>query len=340
MLPPWRRANLPKGLKPFLGLLAFSFLLVQTLFGALFAGVPALLFQRHWWPAFSRYLAGKFSPNESAIVLFLFGGIGLVFFAFGAAMFLSGARSLLRLFTGGIDDFLDLQQASHRATMARLRARPRSTPAAKSTPSSSLFVTHSSNGVFRVSTRSFYRMATVIAFGFTTFWNGVIGFGLVDLARGGSLGLLLSLFLVPFVLVGLGLFALIIYLFLASLHPSMELRLEKEEFQRGETLVLNWSFEHNPSHLRHFDVSLQVLETLIEGSGDDETRYSHQLCEVTIAAQVPLRFQKEGTIRATLPVQPEPSSASSQREVSWILYLHATATRAPDLRFWLPLTVR
>ena len=340
MFPPWRRPDLPQGIKLFLALLAFSFLLVQTVFGALFAGVPLFLFAKYWWPAFRRYLVGDFSPNESAFVLFLFGGIGLLFFAIGTMTFLSGARSLVRFFGSGIDGLADRQRADRLGAIARMRARPTTNTRGGTSPTS-LLVSRSPDGVFRLSTRPTYRLLTGIAFGFAAFWNLVVGLALADLARGGSISILFGIFLVPFVLVGIGLLALTVYLFLASLLPPIQFRLEKEEFRRGDTVAVHWNVERRPTRLKHFDALLQVVETLIEGSGEDETRHSDSLLETPVAEAVSLQLQTEGTIRVTLPEQAPPSSADAQREVNWFLYFHGqTDAMLPDFRFWLPLAVR
>ncbi|MBI4406123.1 MAG: hypothetical protein HY537_18335 [Deltaproteobacteria bacterium] len=341
MLLPWQKGDLPDGVKVFLWALALVLFFVQSTFGLLFASVPAYLFQQHWWPAFYRYLNGKFSPSESAFILFLFGAIGLIFFALGLALFFIGARSVLRHLTQGMDDFLVNLGANEMGTIERLRKRPRSKGLRQASPSQSLFAARQPDGTFQVSTRASYRMVAGIIFFFTVLWNGFIGFGFIDLLDGSTLGMLFSLFLIPFLLVGLGLIVLTVCLFLASLYPSLKLKLEKDQFRRGDILALHWSFEHKPVQLRTLEVSLQVVETFIEGSGEDQSRHTQPLHQAIMAAHLPLKFQKDGIVHVTLPTHLEPSSSDAEREVSWILYVRARASRLlPDLRFWLPIVVR
>ena len=216
------------GLRKAFGL---AFLLPQIVFGAIFAGVPLWAFAVHWWPAFERYNRGGFRPDESAVVLFGALAFGGFFFLIGAVMFVAGLRELARLFAGNVEDFGGIAPTQQEIAESRNRVMgfPRVTgrlrnaaDAAKSTAQVSRLMepVRQPDGFYELRSRPMHLTLGIALLVFAVFWNGVISFGISDMVGWSTIGLIFAVFMLPFVLVGVGLAGGALYFLSALLHPD------------------------------------------------------------------------------------------------------------------------
>ena len=76
------------------------------------------------------------------------------------------------------------------------------------------------------------------------FWNGIVWLffsDVIDSFQRGSPSWFLTIFLIPFVLVGIGLVVGVLYTFLTLFNPGTTLVLEPGELVLGEEATLRWS---------------------------------------------------------------------------------------------------
>jgi len=326
--------------------------IAQIAFGAIFFSVPAYAFLEFWWPAFERWSRGEFSERESALVLFGFGAFGSLFLLFGLFAMASGIRDVIRILRGDLADEerkakLEKQLISQKLKGDWLIKKQKDDPSTRPLPRIQNALARAfvkKDGVYTFSAKSLYRTGAFAVGGFAAFWNLVIILGSSDsigrLGRWHAFDIFHMVFILPFVVVGLGLAGFAVYLFLASRHPALRVHIQQMEFQRGDRLEFRWDFEYSPTRLERLDIVLEIQETFIEGSGEDASKHSSVLKLVPIASNIPLRVQSSGAVSVDLPSEVEPSARSASREVEWVVKMHALGKRAPDLHFWVPLEVR
>jgi hypothetical protein len=180
------------------------------------------------------------------------------------------------------------------------------------------------------------------------FWNGIISFGvrdalgglvgdsLVERAFGGGLGL----FMIPFVLVGIGLAIGALYSFAALFGPRYEIQLGEAELAPGKSTSILWRRAGGRGQPRDFTLLLVGREeaTWSQGSSNSTARsvfHERVLFETT----VPLAME-QGRVELRIPDDGVPSFHGRHNKLCWLLCLRASVPRLPDLRDEREITVR
>ncbi len=180
------------------------------------------------------------------------------------------------------------------------------------------------------------------------FWNGIISFGVRD-ALGGlggdslvgrAFGGGLSLFMIPFVLVGIGLVLGALYCFAAMFGPRYEIQLGEAELAPGKSTSIQWRRVGGRGQPRDFAVLLVGREeaTWTNGSNNSTARsvfHERVLFETT----VPLAME-QGRVELRIPEDGVPSFRGRHNKLCWLLCLRADLPRLPDLRDEREITVR
>jgi hypothetical protein len=330
-------------------LVRLAFLIPELVMGAIFAGLPAYAFAEYWWPAFETYRRGEFTPEQSPAVLFGFLAFGGLFFAIGVFMLGSGLRSLVRLVAGEEKEWRAATDPTPRE-IAEARGRVLGFPrlsrrlahAAEAVKNGDglrriLAPLATADGSHEVRSRPLHLTLGLTLLGFAAFWNGVILLAASDLVRWGIVGMIFGLFLVPFVLVGLGLAGGAAYFLAALLHPELTVRIKADAERRS--LSGAWSFSRTPSRLRAMRISLSVTEKLIEGEGEGATTRSVPVLEQTLVEGASLRASDGGEFHFRWPEGLELPRQEPERRVEWVVRFRATSVGTPDFRFWVPVVV-
>jgi len=172
------------------------------------------------------------------------------------------------------------------------------------------------------------------AVGVAVFWNGIVAVFLWDVVGGflaGTPDWFLTLFLTPFVLVGLGLLAGVGYCVAALANPRCRLQLDSPVLHPGALVAVSWDFRgsvHRLSRLRIF------LEGREEATYTRGTRTS---TDRSVFARIPLvdltswMDMVRGTGEARVPEQTMPSFAANHNKVVWCLKVHGEIARWPDV---------
>jgi hypothetical protein len=179
---------------------------------------------------------------------------------------------------------------------------------------------------------------------FSLFWNGIISVavvGVIQMWRSGGRGekWFFTPFLVPFVLIGIGLAWFTIHSFWALFSPRVRLRLAQGAVGLGESVELSWEFAGRIDKVRDLHLQLEGRQEWDEGSGKGRrTRkdvfYTAELAHFTSANDV-----RAGSVLCTIPSDHAPSDSEGSQRVVWTIKLKAAIEFGADLNDEYPIHV-
>jgi Protein of unknown function (DUF3592) len=164
------------------------------------------------------------------------------------------------------------------------------------------------------------------------FWNGIVGVFLVQGLTGGTeIDGCLMLFLVPFVLIGLGLLAGVPYQLLAAFNPRPQLTLSQPTIPLGGSAELGWSFRGATSRLARLTLELRGHEEASYRQGTS-TRTDKQVFALLPLIDTQDRLTiTQGQVRVQVPADTMHSFEAAHNKVIWTLHLRGEIARWPDL---------
>lgn len=167
------------------------------------------------------------------------------------------------------------------------------------------------------------------------FWNGIVSVFVVNLVnewRSGHWPIFTSLFLTPFVLVGLGLVGAVGYCLLACFNPRPRLELVGPALEVGGSTRLHWRLGSRSTQITVLSVTLEGREEATYTQGTDtktDTAVFHQAAVLTV--RTPWEVA-EGEAIVTIPGDTMHSFAAEHNKVRWILVVHGEIPRWPDVK--------
>jgi hypothetical protein len=163
------------------------------------------------------------------------------------------------------------------------------------------------------------RFAPVIAVGlFALIWNFVIGiFLVVGITQRSSVSLTMDLFMVPFLLVGVGSIVAVGYMSLSLFNPSVTATLTPGSLLPGESAELHWRFDGQYDRITHLTVRLRGREEAVYTRGTDTITdknvfYDELLIDTTRSLDV-----FTGKVRLNIPPSAMHSFESRHNRVIW-----------------------
>ncbi|MCW1912534.1 DUF3592 domain-containing protein [Luteolibacter sp. GHJ8] len=169
---------------------------------------------------------------------------------------------------------------------------------------------------------------------FTLFWNGFITFGFFD-----TKGSFFTLFLIPFILVGLGMIALTIYMFIALFGPVYELQMNEAELARGSSHTLRWRRGGGRGQPASFCLLLVGREEATYRNGTNTSTAKLVFHEQVIFETRTPQAMDTGHATILIPADAVPSFAGSHNRIRWFLCLRAEIPRLPDVKAEREITV-
>jgi hypothetical protein len=178
---------------------------------------------------------------------------------------------------------------------------------------------------------------------FAGFWNGIVSIFVwqaVKAWRSGSPEWFLMVFLIPFVLVGLGLIVGIFYTFLAAFNPRPRVVISPAAPQLGTRLRLDWSFSGKTGRIDNLKIVLEGHERATYRRGTDtytdrEVFAALELVETSLEWEIP-----NGSTDVEIPEDTMHSFSSSNNGVVWSIHLHGDIARWPDVDETFELEIR
>jgi hypothetical protein len=174
------------------------------------------------------------------------------------------------------------------------------------------------------------------------FWNGITGVFAWQVIRGwqqGSGDGCATLFLSPFVLVGLLLLVSVPYQILASFNPRPVLTLSRGAVPLGADVRLDWRFRGASGRIRRLGITLEGREEATRRQGksshtDRSTFLKLALVDTELAPEI-----GSGSVTLTIPDSLMHSFASDHNKVVWTLGLKGEIRLWPDVAEEFPLRV-
>lgn len=182
-----------------------------------------------------------------------------------------------------------------------------------------------------------------IVIGIALFWNGIVSVFVVEALKSWrrhqpEWGL--SLFLIPFVVVGMLLIFGVIYQFLCLFNPRARMELAPGSIGLGGNATLNWQILGRAERIGKLRIHLQGREeaTYRQGTStavDKSIFFSRDLVTVDQPAQ-----NRSGTATVALPATGVMHSFSSDHnKIIWSIHIRGKIRRWPDLKEEYPIQV-
>ncbi|HEX4954879.1 MAG TPA: hypothetical protein VF017_15925 [Thermoanaerobaculia bacterium] len=174
------------------------------------------------------------------------------------------------------------------------------------------------------------------------FWNGITGVFVVTCVGGwqsGSGDGCLTIFLIPFVLVGLALLAGVPYQILAMFNPRPVISLNRARVALGQSLEIGWRFRGNPARIRELTIEIEGREeaTYRQGTTTKTDRQVFARLSVIVAAD-PMTIER-GWASVTIPLETMHSFEATRNKVVWTLKVAGRIDSWPDVGEDFPLIV-
>ncbi len=174
------------------------------------------------------------------------------------------------------------------------------------------------------------------------FWNGIVSIFVmeaVDSWRSGHPEIFLTLFMIPFVLIGLGMLGGVGYFYLQGFNAVPQVYLDRAEAALGETLNLRWEFSGDTDKISEFIVTLTGTEEATYRRGTDthtdrEIFYKKELAKVGKYGGI-----RSGTARVPIPANTMHSFSCPNNAVRWRIGIQGVIENWPDISEEFPIVV-
>jgi hypothetical protein len=175
------------------------------------------------------------------------------------------------------------------------------------------------------------------------FWNGIVSVFLYNLIttwqHGGGFRWFLGLFLIPFVLVGLGLIGGIFYQFMALFNPHPRLTMSRGVLSPGDSVDVSWELEGRANVLQRLQISLEGREEATYCRGTDTRTDKEVFAVIQIADTTDPFAMHSGSARLHVPSGAMHSFKSANNKIAWALTVHGEIPRWPDVKDEYPVEV-
>ena len=175
--------------------------------------------------------------------------------------------------------------------------------------------------------------------GVCIFWNGIVSLFLYQVVDEGF-PIFLSLFMIPFVLVGLVLTGAVIYCFLALFNPKIEIALSNGAIPLGGEFDLAWEVIGNATRFQKLKIWVEGEEAATYRQGTD-TRTDTNTFQVIPAAEVTNQSEIQfGTASISIPEDTCHTFKSDHNEIKWTVKVHGDIPYWPDVNSTLEFRVK
>jgi hypothetical protein len=173
-------------------------------------------------------------------------------------------------------------------------------------------------------------------------WNAILSvflYDLLPLSGRGSFHWFLALFLVPFIVLGVGLVALAIHQALQLSNPRPKVTASKSIVALGTDLRLDWSIEGRVNKLTRFSIALEAREEATYSRGTDRITDTQVFATIPLANQITPKIAVAGSAHVTIPADTMHSFDASHNRVVWVVRVRGEVPNWPDSDDEFPLTV-
>jgi hypothetical protein len=174
------------------------------------------------------------------------------------------------------------------------------------------------------------------------FWNGIISvflFQVIPTWQKGEPDWFLTLFLTPFVAIGIGLILHLFYRILACFNAAPILTLAPAELALGQAAQLKWKTLSGEHKLSHFAIYLVGEEEAQYRRGTDTATDTSIFYEQALIDTKDPRKVRRGEAEILLPTDQMPSWKSANNAIKWSLRVRGKISFWPDIKDNYAVTV-
>jgi len=177
---------------------------------------------------------------------------------------------------------------------------------------------------------------------FALFWNGLLSLFLNDLlgsSRRGRFEWFAALFLIPFILVGIGLVVLAIRQALELSNPRPNVTVGKSVVALGDELRVEWSMEGRVEKLTRLRITLEAREEATYTRGTDTVTDTKIFATIPLANQIAPNIADAGSASATIPADTMHTFDAKNNKVVWVVRVRGELPNWPNSDDEFPLNV-
>lgn len=174
------------------------------------------------------------------------------------------------------------------------------------------------------------------------FWNGIVSVFLFQVVKGFQRGhpeWFLTIFLIPFVLIGLTLIGAIGYFALAFFNPRCRLQVDSAVVEPGKTFAISWEFRGSVSRMSQLLIYLEGREESTYRRGTSTTTDREVFARIPIVEVASWMEMGQGTAQCFIPAKVMPSFASTNNKIIWTLKVRGEIARWPDVNDEFPIII-
>ncbi|HVR84288.1 MAG TPA: hypothetical protein VMU54_08255, partial [Planctomycetota bacterium] len=180
------------------------------------------------------------------------------------------------------------------------------------------------------------------SFLFAFFWNAIVSVFVVEgfsSWRSGHVDGCAALFLLPFLLVGLGLGILVLYFFLGLFNPRPLLKLNSSSIALGDTVEIEWETAGNVDRVKAFTITLEGREEATFRRGTSTSTDKSAFAVIRLAQSTRGRDLRRGKAKFTIPADSMHSFQSKNNKFVWRIQVKGDIPRWPDIGEEYPLEI-
>lgn len=169
---------------------------------------------------------------------------------------------------------------------------------------------------------------------FALFWNGIVSvfvFHLFDTKKIGIGTIGLGLFLIPFVLIGLGLIGFWIYTFMTLFNPKVEIAMSNGAVPIGGEVDLAWEVIGNANRIRNLKIQIEGIESATYRRGTSTYTDTETFLKIPIVetgANDEIQF---GSTTISIPDTTMHSLDTGDNQIKWLVKVHGEIRLWPDV---------
>jgi hypothetical protein len=163
--------------------------------------------------------------------------------------------------------------------------------------------------------------------GIALFWNGIVS---IFVFGDGSMDGCTIVFMIPFVLVGLGLIGAVGYCFLGLFNPRPTLRMSGDA-TLGESLDIEWEVAGNAEKIKLFTITLEGREEATYRRGTSTSTDKSVFARMELVRVTHPKEMKRGRTKAAIPADTMHTFKSKNNKFLWQLKVEGEIPKWPDV---------
>lgn len=177
---------------------------------------------------------------------------------------------------------------------------------------------------------------------FALFWNGITSIFVTIAVKSWMRDepeWFLTIFIIPFVVIGLGALGYAGYRFLGIFSPAPKLTLKPSAITLGETARVSWQILGGANRFNHFAIYLVGEESAEFRRGTDNVTESEIFYESALIETQDTRKMARGSAQINLPHDTMPTWKSDHNHIKWSLRVRGDVSLWADVNDQFPVTV-